>query len=311
MKKIALALLLALLLPVLANGATTERIRVQVVDAETNAPIEGAWVVYQVAASEGTFTGHGGKIAQLAVLEAVTNHEGIFVIPAQSIDPYPFWFSTNYSAPNLWVFKSGYNPASTRQLWYAPIFPKLEDILQWGKEKTELRLNKAESPDQYLEKIKNFNSELGGIYDSRDIDQCSWEKSPWKNFPNTIIHIEDEVMSMENPGKKIHFQTMLRNLLRNEAYRKSLSRVLKDDCGSPSKFFENYPPSCPDSPQRMVDVKREFRTDKGSSRSYLMTSGYCPVDNKHWVFQEGQGWKAEQEKSSNTTRRIEKNGAGK
>lgn len=59
------------LLSIPGFAATMPSVRMKVVDAEEGTPIAGAHVLFQANAHEGTFTGHGGRSANLFAVEAV------------------------------------------------------------------------------------------------------------------------------------------------------------------------------------------------------------------------------------------------
>src|SRR5262245_46016265 len=72
-----LGLLLALL-PLPVAAATMPPVRMKMIDAQDGSPVQGAHVLFQANGREGTFTGHGGRSANLFVAEALTDVSGEF-----------------------------------------------------------------------------------------------------------------------------------------------------------------------------------------------------------------------------------------
>ena len=98
------------------QAATTRPLQVTVADAQTGAPLAGVALVYQLEATEGTWTGHGGTNAQLVVDEAVSDANGRISIPAHPFNTSPFgwWPRPQWSYPRLLIFKKGYAPQQSR-----------------------------------------------------------------------------------------------------------------------------------------------------------------------------------------------------
>src|SRR5262245_29485583 len=100
--------LLLFLLPAPACPATMPAIRMKVIDAQDGNPIAGANVLFIGTAQEGTWTGHGGRHANLFAAETATDAAGEFRIPKQDFAAQPFFLNTIYSNPRLVVLKPGY-----------------------------------------------------------------------------------------------------------------------------------------------------------------------------------------------------------
>lgn len=264
---------------------TTEPITMTIADFTSGELLSDVIAVYRLEATEGTLTGHGGRHAQLAIVEALTGKDGVLHIPAQTIKPTPFLWRTNYRNPMIYLFKSGYEPTFIGNQWHT--IPRLSDVLRWEKNGIRIKLRKPESFEKYVQRVDFFGNELRHLYEWPNIDSCGWKK-----IPRAILALEQENMAFEVSGRRRHNSTPLRGLLGDEAVRGNKSDDVRQ-CGSPSKFFSAYPVLCPSGKEMMTRIKRRPHIDEVSNAGtsiILYTIGYCPSDQKYWLYQEGKGW---------------------
>jgi len=283
-----LLLVLLSLISLLPAGCVTfgqieiEPIKMTIVDSVTGDPLPGVLAVYHLESEEGTLTGHGGRHAQLAIFEVLTDQEGVLYIPPQKVRPRPFW---NYRNPFIYLFKSGYESAFIGNARH--IIPKLSDVLGWEKNGATIKLKKPESFEKYIQRIDSFKYALEHLYDEPSTDSCGWKK-----VPRAIMALEQEAMSFETSGKRKHNSTILRNLIGNEAFSGKKYGIVSH-CGSPNEFFQAYSIPCPDGSTMMTKVKRRSQVDEIShvgTSIILYTVGYCPTDQKYWLYKAGEGW---------------------
>lgn len=265
------------------QAATTRPLQVTVVDAQTGAPLTGVTLAYQLEATEGTWTGHGGAHAQLVVDEAVSDANGRISIPAHRFNTSPFgWLSRpHWSYPRILIFKKGYAPQRTGAIFWSDGkgMPDLDDVLAWPQRPLPIKLNRAEDDTKYADSLREFGSTVARAwnYATRTDDACGW-----RQVPRMIIAIEDEIMRLEPLISKGAVSTPLRDLLANE-------RNYESTCGRPSAFFAMFPPGCPDSTERMTDVQRV-----PNGRCGTVTKGYCERTRQWWINKWGKGWRNDQ-----------------
>jgi hypothetical protein len=265
------------------QAATTRPLQMTVVDAQTGAPLAGVTLVYQLEATEGTWTGHGGAHAYVVVDEAVSDANGRISIPAHRFNTSPFgWLSRpQWSYPQIFIFKSGYAPQGAGGIFWSngKGMPDLDDVLAWPQRPLPVKLNRAENDTKYADSLRDFGSTVSRAwsYATRTEDACAWTK-----VPRIIIAIEDEIMRLEPRVSKGAVSTPFRDLLANE-------RNYEVKCGLPSAFFAAFAPGCPDSPERMTNVERV-----ANGRCGAVTKGYCEKTGQWWINQWGKGWRNDQ-----------------
>ena len=132
MWRAAILVVLALLLPAVAAAETTKPIRMKVVDSATGKPVGGAQVRYGATATEGTFTGHGGRTATLFELTTESDAEGTITFPPTRFDHRVFGLfglNTNYENARMTILKPGYAPMELRN--QTRIMPNLDEVIAW------------------------------------------------------------------------------------------------------------------------------------------------------------------------------------
>ena len=135
-----LGLLLALL-PLPVAAATMPPVHMKMIDAEDGSPVEGAHVLFQANAREGTLTGHGGRSANLFVAEALTDVAGEFSFPKQDFSSQPFFLNTVYLSPSMVVLKPGYMLVVLTDL--NRLFPTLRELTTWQYSSQTIKMKRV------------------------------------------------------------------------------------------------------------------------------------------------------------------------
>ncbi len=233
MNRILLTALLLCLLPLPAFPATMPPVRMKVVDAQDGRPVAGAHVLFQANAHEGTFTGHGGRSANLFVAETVTDHLGDIHLPQQEFPTQPFFLNTVLHNPSMIVLKPGY---ALLILTNGPaIIPNLDEMTAWQYEGHTVRMKQANSDNDMSHALTYAASYAEMSMSERSL--CAWRK-----FPRFLVAVDR--LAAEWNRKRA---TLADTALRNKAVTSPLQKILMNDrffvekkCGSPKAFFEPY-----------------------------------------------------------------------
>lgn len=221
------------LLSIPGFAATMPSVRMKVVDAEDGTPIAGAHVLFQANAHEGTFTGHGGRSANLFVVEAVTDHSGEIQLPKQEFSAYPFFLNTNYHNPTMVVFKPGYVLLILTNT--LRIIPKLDEVTMWQYDNQTVKMKRATNDKDMYDAL-----DWAAIY----AEMSATEKNIcfWKKIPRFLVAVDRS--TAEGDRKRA---TLADAGARNKGVTSTLRKILMNDqfyaekhCGSPKAFFESY-----------------------------------------------------------------------
>lgn len=221
------------LLSIPGFAATMSSVRMKVVDAEEGTPIAGAHVVFQANAHEGTFTGHGGRSANLFAVEAVTDHSGEIHFPKQEFSAYPFFLNTNYDNPTMVVFKPGYVLLILTNT--LRVIPNLDEVAMWQYDNQTVKMKRV-TTDKDIPDVLYW----AAIY----AEMSASEKNIcfWKKIPRFLVAVD--ILTAEWDRKRA---TLADAALRNKRVTSTLRKVLMNDpfyaeknCGSPKTFFEPY-----------------------------------------------------------------------
>jgi len=208
-------------------------VRMKVVDAQDGIPITGAHVLFQGNAQEGTFTGHGGRLANLFVVEAVTDNSGEFRLPKQEFSPRPFFLSTNYHNPSMVVLKPGYALViltDTHQ-----IIPNLEELTTWQYDNQTITMRRATTDNEMSHAV---------YWAATYADQAMGEMSicSWMKIPRFLLAVDRSAAEWNRKRALVTDEA-----LRRKTASSPLQRLLMNDnyyiekgCGSPKAFFEPY-----------------------------------------------------------------------
>ena len=230
------AFLLGFLLYFLSSpgfAATMPPVRMKFVDAQDDRPVPAAHVLFQGSAQEGTLTGHGGRLANLFVVESVTDDAGEVRLPKQEFSPRPFFLNTNYDNPSMVVLKPGY--ALVVLTNHLRIIPTLEEMTTWQYDNQTIKMKRATTDNEMPHAVY-----FAAIYAEQTMSEqnlCSWQKIP-------RFLVATDRMAAEWDRKRT---TLADPALRNRAVTSPLRKILMNDkfftekgCGPPKVFFEPY-----------------------------------------------------------------------
>lgn len=215
-------------------AATMPPVRMKVVDAQDGTPIAGAHVLFQGNAQEGTLTGHGGRLANLFVVEAVTDDSGEFRLPQQKFSPRPFFLSTNYHNPSMIVLKAGY--ALVILTGTHRTIPNLEELTTWQYDNQTITMRRATTENEMSHAV---------YWAATYADQTMGEMSicSWKKIPRFLLAVDRSAAEWNRKRTSVTDEA-----LRRKTATSPLQRLLMNDnyyvekgCGSPKVFFEAYP----------------------------------------------------------------------
>ena len=225
--------LLLFLLPFPAAAATMQPVRMKVIDAQDGSPVEGAHVLFQANAREGTFTGHGGRSANLFVAEALTDVSGEFSFPKQDFSSQPFFLNTVYQSPSMVVLKPGYVLVVLTDL-NRP-FPSLKELTTWPYGNKTIKMKRVTRENEVVQTLDN--AVMYAEMPASEKNVCFW-----KQYPRFLVSLDRLVKEWE--GKRA---TVADPALRNRSVADPLQKILMNEqffvekgCSSPRAFFEFY-----------------------------------------------------------------------
>jgi hypothetical protein len=221
------------LLSIPGFAATMPPVRMKVVDAQEGTPIAGAHVLFQANAHEGTFTGHGGRSANLFVVEAVTDEAGGIYLPQQEFSARPFFLNTNYHNPSMVVFKPGYVLVILTNT--QRIIPNLDEVTTWQYDNQTVKMKKVATNKDIPDALN-----WAAIYAEESASErniCFWKKIPHFLVAADRLTTEwdRQRATVADPGlRNKRVTSTLRKILMNEQF------YAEKNCGSPKAFFESY-----------------------------------------------------------------------
>lgn len=185
--------LLIWVLPACATPLTysAKEIRGQIVDAETNQPIEGAiivaqWVLFHIG------PGHGGHKSRIHVHETITDRDGNYVIPEWGPKVRPPMTELHHRDPQLSIFKSGYEPMGVSNELVSTVRPDSLRVSDWDGKVIKLKPTK-ENLEDYALRLSSFYSGL--VESMRDKDE-------WKKYPRMTLAVYNENRRLNTLGLK-------------------------------------------------------------------------------------------------------------
>lgn len=224
---------LLVLLPFPVAAATMAPVRMKMIDAEDGSPVQGAHVLFQANAREGTLTGHGGRSANLFVAEALTDVAGEFRFPKQDFSSQPFFLNTVYLGPSMVVLKPGYVLVVLTDL--NRLFPTLKELTTWQYSNQTIKMKRLTTEDEVVQSLDS-----AVMY----AEMPASEKNPcfWKQYPRFLVSLDRLVKEWE--GKRA---TVADTSLRNRRVANPLQKILMNEqffveqgCSPPRAFFEPY-----------------------------------------------------------------------
>ena len=207
-------------------------IRMKVVDAQEDKPLAGANVLFLGTAQEGTWTGHGGRTANLFAAETTTDDAGELRIPKQEFSAQPFFLNTIYHNPRLVVLKPGYALLTLTNT--LRIIPNLDEVTTWQHNDQTVKM--ARATDNDIPSMVYF----AGLYAGQTMsekDICGWKKAP-------RFFVAVDRLAAEWAQKRA---TISDPAIRNKSVSSPLQTILMNEqffaekgCGSARAFFAPY-----------------------------------------------------------------------
>lgn len=167
---------------------SAKKIHGQIVDADTNQPIEGAivvaqWVLFHIG------PGHGGHKSRIHIHETVTDKNGNYTIPAWGPKPRPPMTELHERDPQLSIFKSNYEPLGLSNAVTSTVRPDSLRVSEWDGR--VVKLMKVAGP---LEKQAfHLSSFFGGLAAYGDVND-------WKNYPRMLLAVYAEKQRLRSLG---------------------------------------------------------------------------------------------------------------
>jgi hypothetical protein len=192
-QNLIVSLLAAFLLSALPACATpltysAKEIRGQIVDAETNLPIEGAvvvaqWVLFHIG------PGHGGHKSRIHIHETVTDATGNYFVPAWGPKVRPPMTELHHYDPKLSIFKSGYEPLGLSNTVVSTVQPDSLRASVWDGKVIQLKRSKGTLEEQAF----RLSSFFGGLTAYGDVYD-------WKNYPRMLLLVYAEKLRLRSLG---------------------------------------------------------------------------------------------------------------
>lgn len=198
MSKIRYAWLIVLLIPLQSCAVyySAAPIEAWVVDAETGKPLEGVIVTanWQL---KGGLEG-GNEIGQMMVMEAVTDKNGRFFIPAWGPKKNNTEGHIKDEAPRLLLFKSGYSYLRLFNDTAVTARPGPSLKSDWNGK--AIKMEKFKGPlDEYAQNIYELSSNVDSVIDiSKGVQDCYW-----KQIPLMLVALNNMSLSFEVQGAKL------------------------------------------------------------------------------------------------------------
>jgi hypothetical protein len=190
----SLWLFLTVLLPARGGAQSlmysSKEIRGQVVDADTNQPIEEAVVVLTWLLSP-TMWGHESYDKRLHIAEVVADASGQYIVPAWGPKVLPPLSELDDTNPRLAIFKSGYKPK-----WLHNESHQTGPLLDADWNGRVIKLERFQGTIE--QEARYVNSFYGELWQAHDEDE--W--SDWKNYPQAILEICEAMHRLKSLGLK-------------------------------------------------------------------------------------------------------------
>ena len=252
--------------PAHATTYSAESIRAQVVDADTNQPLEGVIVVahWELERKVGLY-GHSGTDPrgplQLKVMETVTDHAGHFAFPAWGPLDAPPGAYLEWSDPAILMFKPGYEPYGMTNEHPSTFDPTVNSTRISQITGTTIKLKKFQGDlKAYADKLREMSISLKFA--------TNYPHCDWKQIPRMLV-------AMDKQQRLFQESKIL-------AYLPSIDRLpLQDQCGSAREFlkgYADYQESPPDNPPKVVPNKSRHAPQP--QMMYGPPEGFIPPKSK-------------------------------
>lgn len=167
---------------------SAKEIHGQIVDAETNQPIEGGvvvaqWVLFHIG------PGHGGHKSRIHIHETVTDNNGNYTIPAWGPKVRPPMTELHERDPQILIFKNGYEPLGLSNAVVSTVRPDSVRVSEWDGKVIQLKKSggQIEKQARYL---GSFFTSLG--YGTSNVD--------WRNYPRMLLAVYAEKRRLQALG---------------------------------------------------------------------------------------------------------------
>lgn len=164
---------------------SAKEIQGQIVDADTNQPIEGAIVVAQWVLFEGGI-GHGGHKGRLHIHETVTDKNGRYFIPAWGPKTHPPMTELDDRDPEILIFKSQYEP---KTLYNNVMREGSVRVSDWDRKAVKLMRAKRSLEDQAFQ----LSSFYGGL-------ESGGSNKDWYSYPRMLLALYAEKRRLQSLG---------------------------------------------------------------------------------------------------------------
>lgn len=184
-------------LPACATPLTysAKEIRGQIVDAETNQPIDGAvvvaqWVLFHIG------PGHGGHKSRIHIHETVTDKDGHYAIPAWGPKARLPMTELHDRDPEILIFKSGYEPMTVSNRLVSTVRSDSLRVSEWDGRVIQLkRISDQENLERYAHRVNSFYS---GLVENMRNDY------EWKKYPRMATAVYKEYQLLKAKGLRVY-----------------------------------------------------------------------------------------------------------
>lgn len=162
----------------------------QIVDADTNQPIEDAivvaqWVLFHIG------PGHGGHKSRIHIHETITNKNGNYTIPAWGPKLRPPMTELHERDPQLSIFKSNYEPLGLSNTVVSSVRQDSLRVSEWNGKVVKLTRTRRGLEDQAF-RLSSFYGSLE--YGDSDKD--------WYNYPRMLLVLYADKRRLQSLGLK-------------------------------------------------------------------------------------------------------------
>ncbi len=164
-----------------------------VVDAQTQAPVEGAVVLAHWEVSTGGFADEEGCVSELAITEAVTDKEGRYAFPGwgpRYAGCLNFPYFRNSRSPRILVFKPGYELEVRQNQLSGDLDMDYYRRSEWNGKSIAIGRFQG-TPQEYAEKFRALSFEID------DIGRICCRTAPWTRMPLMYAAIQQQALDFK------------------------------------------------------------------------------------------------------------------
>jgi hypothetical protein len=169
---------------------SAKEIHGQIVDAETNQPVEGAvvvaqWVLFHIG------PGHGGHKSRIHIHETVTDKNGNYTIPAWGPKLRQPMTELHERDPQLSIFKSNYEPLELSNAVISSVRPDSLRVSEWDGKAVKLTQTRRGLEKQAF----RLSSFYGGL-------EYGDSNKDWYNYSRMLLALYAEKRRLQSLGLK-------------------------------------------------------------------------------------------------------------